>query len=189
MTVPEVRRLLTRLVRTESQPRISSCTGRGGDGATKHEHASAITNDASPHICDCSTRSPAALRVSRAATSCTRAIALEIFRVRSSHFLGFLLQLLGRRPSNHEIQASWQSKFPIASPIWAMIRLQKSKCDSPASCTTVAAGSCTTDVMTDGSKPGKEATLQEQEEKASGVLSILRRDRPKPARQRFPGCA
>ena len=62
MTVPEVRRLLTRLVWTENQPPdfvlyclISSCTGRGGDGATKQEPGVAITNGACL-ICDCSTK-------------------------------------------------------------------------------------------------------------------------------------
>ena len=42
MTVPEVRRLLTRLVWTEDPNRlISSCLGRGGDGATKPKPANA----------------------------------------------------------------------------------------------------------------------------------------------------
>ena len=52
ITAPEVRRLLTRLVWTENQRRISSCPGRGGDGATKPEPGQCITN-AACQICDC----------------------------------------------------------------------------------------------------------------------------------------
>ena len=54
MTVPEVRRLLTRLVWTENQPPDFILYWSWWRRRTKHEHASAITNDASPPICDCS---------------------------------------------------------------------------------------------------------------------------------------
>ena len=54
LTVPEVRRLLTRLVWTELKCLNSSCPGRGGDGATKPGPGNATTN-AACLICGCST--------------------------------------------------------------------------------------------------------------------------------------
>ena len=48
---------------------------------------------------------------------------------------------------------------------------------------------CITDVKTDGSKSGGVATLQEAEETALTVRTILRRGRPEPERRRSPGCA
>ena len=58
VTVPEVRRLLTRLVWRENQPPDFVLYWLGGDGATKPE-----PNDANTNVvylnCDCSIRGPA----------------------------------------------------------------------------------------------------------------------------------
>ena len=52
---------------------------------------------------------------------------------------------------------------------------------------TGAARSCTTDVMTDGSKSVGMETLKEQEETALTVRPILPRDRLELGRRRSPG--
>ena len=54
---------------------------------------------------------------------------------------------------------------------------------------TGAVESCTTDLMTDGSKSVRVETLKEQEETALTVRPILRRDSLELETRRFPGCA
>ena len=53
----------------------------------------------------------------------------------------------------------------------------------------MAARSCTTDVMTDGSKLVGVGTLKERAETALTVRPILPRDRQELGRRRFPCCA
>ena len=60
---------------------------------------------------------------------------------------------------------------------------------APRSWATGAVESCATDVMTDGSKSGRVATLHEQERTALTVRPILRRDRLALGTRRFPHCA
>ena len=57
MTVPEVRRLLTRLIWTDNQLPDFILYWSCGDGATKPEPRNATTND-DFLICDCSTSEP-----------------------------------------------------------------------------------------------------------------------------------
>ena len=64
----------------------------------------------------------------------------------------------------------------INKRMWNTLRPKVSM--APRSWATGAVESCTTDVMTDGSKSGRLATLQQQEETALTVRPILHRDRP-----------